>query len=613
MTDEILPYYNRELTYIRHLAAQFADAHPKIAARLRLGADASQDPHVERLIEAFAYLSARLRHKLDDDFPEITESLLGVLYPHYQAPIPSMAIVQLGLDPEQDQLNNGLDVPRDTEIETKPIEGEPCRFRTCYPITLWPLEVRSASLNLPPFQAPVVQGTARATAVLRLVLGGRMRTTKLSTLNLDTLRFFLKGQGQHVYPLYELLFNNTMKIAVATAPDDPRPTVLDARHLRQVGFERAEGMLPYTKRSFLGYRLLSEYFAFPEKFLFMDITGLKCATLERAANQLELFFYLNKSSTDLEQNVSADTFRLGCAPIVNLFRRTAEPIRLTHTEFEYHLVPDARRLLANEVYSIDRVTATSPDKEVSEFMPFFSVRHAVGDRDAKTFWHPTRRPAEASQGVVDHGTEVYLSLVDLGFLPTAPGNWTLNVETTCLNRDLPHRLPFGGGQPYLQMSSGNALVSQITCLTAPTRTLRPAMKRGTLWRLISHLSLNHLSLVEHSEGADALREILLLYNFNDSPETRSLIEGVLNIGSRRTTARVEFHGTSALCRGLEVTIQFDEDRFVGSGLFVFASVLERFLALYCTVNSFTRLIATTKGRAGELRRWPPRMGERVLA
>jgi type VI secretion system protein ImpG len=214
---------------------------------------------------------------------------------------------------------------------------------------------------------------------------------------------------------------------------------------------------------------------------------------------------------------------------------------------------------------------------------------------------------------VDNGTEVFLSLVDLGFSPSAPADWTVDIETTCLNRDLPHRLPFGGGQPRLQFTEGGALVSGISCLTPPTRTLRPAMQRGTLWRLISHLSLSHLSLVDGSEQADALREILRLYNFTDSPETQAIIDGVLSVNSRRVVGRVGRDLSAGFCRGLEVTLQFDEEKFAGSGLLVFASVLERFLALYVSLNSFTRLVALTKGKETVYRRWPPRTGEKVLA
>jgi type VI secretion system protein ImpG len=610
MSDVLLPYYNRELSYLRRLGAEFARAHPKIAGRLRQGSDGTEDPHVERLIEAVAYLNARTRFKIEDDFPEITDALLGVLYPHYQVPVPSMAIVQLGLDPEQVDVTTGYAVPQDTALDTESIQGEPCRFRTCYPVTLWPVDVRSAKLSGPPFQAPSPPYLPQVAAVLHLVLQTRAPSLTFAALAPGFLRFFLKGQAQHIYSLYELLFNCTLGVALAKSPDDPAPFLLDKSCIQPVGFERDQGLLPYRARSFLGYRLLTEFFAFPAKFLFFDLAGLDGTALRQVGNRLEVFLYLNRSLPDLERNLSGDMFRLGCTPMVNLYRQRAEPIQLTHTETVYRVIPDARRPLAHEVYSIDRVTALSPDEETAEFLPFFSVKHAADGSQRSRFWHSTRLPAEGATAKGDRGTEVFLSLVDLEFQPSAPADWTLDVETTCLNRDLPHRLPFGGGQPHLQFTEGGAMVTSIVCLTPPTPTLRPALKQGALWRLISHLTLNHLSLVD-GDGAEALREVLALYDFADSEETRAVIAGVARVHSRRVAARAG-SGEGAVCRGVEVALHLDEKRFAGSGLFLFASVLERFLALYCTVNSFSRLVLSVEGRKGEMRRWPPRMGEKIL-
>src|SRR5262245_45358615 len=310
MSDELLPYYHRELAYIRKMGGKFADANPKIAARLRIAADTCEDPHVERMIEAFAYLTARIRHKLEDDFPEISDAMLGVLYPHYLAPIPSMAIVQFVLDRSQGELTNGYTVERGVSIETEPIEGEPCRFRTCYPITLWPIELVSAILSGRPFTAPVTPYSSQATAVLRLELACMSKDLTFAQLTLDSLRFFLKGQDQHVYDLYEFIHNNTLEVAIASSPRDAQPVLLDRRKVLQVGFERDEGMLPYTARSFLGYRLLSEFFAFPKKFLFFDLAGLGGRALSRFGNKIEVYFYLNRTSSDVAQNVDTETFRL---------------------------------------------------------------------------------------------------------------------------------------------------------------------------------------------------------------------------------------------------------------------------------------------------------------
>src|SRR5262245_18906592 len=214
MSDELLPYYNRELSFLRRLGAEFAQAHPKLASRLRLSADASEDPHVERFIQAAALLNARTRLKLEDDFPELTDALHGVLYPHYQLPIPSLAVVQLELDPAQAAPTVGHTVPRHAAVETEPIEGEPCRFRTGYPVTLWPLEVRGATLSRPPFTAPATRYSAQTAAVLRLRLAVRGdQPVRVGDLQIDQLRFFIKGQYQHVFPLYQLLFRNTLGVA----------------------------------------------------------------------------------------------------------------------------------------------------------------------------------------------------------------------------------------------------------------------------------------------------------------------------------------------------------------------------------------------------------------
>lgn len=612
MSDQLLPYYNRELAFIRRMGAEFAEAHPKIAGRLQLGADTVEDPHVERMIEAFALLNARTRHKLDDDYPELTDALLGVLYPHYQAPVPSMSILQFELDRGQAEMIGGYTVQAQSPVEAESADGEPCRFRTCYAATLWPIEVASADLVGRPFSAPQTRFTPKSQAVLRLTLKTFSEKVKFADLKMESLRFFLKGQAQHVFPLYELLLNNTLAVALASSADDSNPVVLPADCLCPVGFERDQGMFPYSSRSFLGYRLLTEYFTFPEKFLFLDLKHLDAKARGNLGRTMEIYFYLDQTTADLEQNVTGDVFQLGCSPMVNLHQHRAEPIPLRHTQSEYRVVPDARRPLTQEVYSIDRVTATAPNGDETDFSPFYSTKHASAAAGPRTFWHGTRRIAPAGpKGAAGHGTDIYLSLVDLDFSPSVPADATLHVETTCLDRNRPRRLSFGEGQPRLRLT-GAAPLSRVACLVRPTPVFRPALRRGALWRVVSHLSLNHLSLADTEQGAEALREILNIYDFADSAETRGMIEGVLSVQCRRVVGRVAGGQRSGFCRGLETTVHFDEQRFTGAGVYLFASVLERFLGLYCSINSFSKLVATTNKREGELRRWPPRAGQSVL-
>lgn len=611
MSDELLGYYNRELSYLRKLGARFAEAYPKIAGRLRLHRDSAEDPHVERVIQAFAFLSARLRLKLDDEFPELAETLLGVLYPHYLAPIPSMGIVQFHLDPSQGEVTSGYEIPRGTQVESDPIEGQPCRFRTGYPVTLWPLTVVSARLRNSMVGAPRTALAADAAAHILIRLKCSSPVVKLSALKLSSLRFHLAGTGQAIYPLYELIFNHTLGVSLSGDESDARPpVVLDRRSLRPVGMDRDEGLLPYAARSFPGYRLLTEYFAFPEKFLGMEVSGLdRPGFLTDVGETFDICLFLDRAAPELERTITAETFRLGTTPVVNLYSKRAEPVPITHATPEYRIFPDARRPQAHEVHSIDRVTAVSPLGEHVEYQPFYSLKQRDPGSGA-AYWLASRRRDEARAFKGDEGTELYLSLVDLNFKPTSPANWTLQIETTCCNRDLPARLPVASGEARLSLPKGGP-ISRIECLTPFTATRRPALGRGAVWRLLSHLSLNHLSLSGGEEGVESLRAILALYNFADRDETIGQIEGITGVSTRPMVAPIGGRQAGPFVRGVEVQVEFDEDRYAGSGLFLLASVLERFLGLYVTINSFTRMVASTRKR-GEIRRWPPRAGDRVL-
>lgn len=620
MIDDLLPHYDAELTFIRRMAAEFAEAHPKIAGRLRLSADAVDDPHVGRLIELFAFLTARIRQKLDDEFPELIDALLCTLYPHYLAPIPSMAIVQFAC---QADLASSTEIPAGTELVSEAVDGETCRFRTGFSVTLWPIALEAAVLTGRPLAAPPNPRASAAVACLRLSLGCLVPEMTFDKLGVGALRFFLRGQPQQVFPLCELILNNTISVALADGPNDANAVILPPSAIRPVGFAKDEGLLPYPARSFLGYRLLTEYFAFPEKFLFFEIAGISAKTMVHAGNKLDVFLYFNRAPSDIT-SVKAENFALGCTPIINLFRQKAEPIRLNHRTLEYRIVPDARRPATTEVYSVEGVTASAPTGETASYTPFFSVRHAgsgAGEQN-RLFWHATRRSSASRDPEVEWrraearrsgaGTEMALSLVDMHFDPRAPADWIASVDTICLNRNLAEALPYGGGHPEFDFVEGVAGVKQISCLTAPTPTLRPQVGAGNRWRLISHLTLNHLSLFDTEKGAEPLREILYLYDFRNSAETRAIIDSILSVKCERSVARAPGRDMGAFCRGLDVSIEFEGERFSTSGLFLLAEVLEHFLGLYGSINSFTRLTARIKGRSGVVRRWPPRAGNLVL-
>jgi type VI secretion system protein ImpG len=432
---------------------------------------------------------------------------------------------------------------------------------------------------------------------------------------IDSLRFYLSGEWQLAYPLYEMILNQTERVEIRPAGNRKpgtraaAPVVLPPSCLKPVGFGPEEAVLPYTARSFPGYRLLTEYFTFPDKFLFFDVTGIDQAARTGFGDQFEIVLYLREGAAP-RANVDASSFQLGCTPIVNLFQRVAEPIPLTQQQNEYQVIPDVHRQMATEIYSIDSVASTDPALQVTRnYQPFYSYRHSYAREQERIFWYASRR---ASQRKDDAGTEVYLSLIDMSFNPEVPAVETLTVHATCTNRDLPGKLPFGGREADFETEAGRGL-SKVRCLRKPTATLRPPLRRGAQWRLLSHLLLNPLSIVEGPAGApEALQEILMLYDFMDSAATRKQISGLQHISSRRVVRQVGSATGVSLVRGIETQIEFDEDQYVGSGVFLFASVLEHFLGLYASVNSFSQLVAKTRQREGILKRWPARAGTQIV-
>jgi len=612
MQDELLAYYQQELDYLRHMGAEFAQKYPKAAQRLMLEADASQDPHVERLLEGFAFLAARVHLKIDDEFPEITEALLSILYPHYIRPVPSMSVVQFHLDPDQAKAPEGVRIPRNTPLFSKPVAGVPCQFRTCYDTRLWPVEVVAAEWKPPDRLTPPVR-TMNASGAVRIELRC-VQDLNLSKTELDTLRFYLHGPSGMMHTIYEILLTKCVGIMVR----DPTPgtklksVFLPPSALSAVGFEPDQGMLNYPRRSFIGYRLLQEYFAFPDKFLFLDIEGLEDMWRTGFQERAELVFLISSSEhsermQNVELGITDSTFRLGCVPVINLFEQTAEPILLDQRKFEYPIVPDVRRPNATEVFSVDEVVSIDPQtRDVTRYEPFYSYRHATAREKKQTFWIATRRQ---STRLHDDGTEMSLSLVDLSSRPILPKADSLTIRTTCTNRDLPSRLPFGSEAGDFDLES-TSVVRRIVALRKPTAALRPYTGRGVLWRLISHLSLNYLSLV--SEGKQALQEILKLYNFSGTSYTEQQIEGILTLTSKRHFARVVSEDGIAFARGSKVNIELDEEKFVGGGSYLFASVVERFLGQYASLNSFSQLTVLPSQRKEVKWEWPPRAGQKVL-
>jgi len=500
MREELLEYYERELTYLRQMGGEFARKYPKVAGRLLLDPDRCDDPHVNRLLEGFAFLAARVHRRIDDDFPEISESLTRIIHPGYLRPIPSMTIVECQPDPAQGKKTAGMRIPRGTPLVTKAtVEELPCRFLTAHDVDLWPFSVAAAEwrqperMQRPPRASVGVQAAAAARLRLRC-----QRDVVFSGLPLSRLRFHLAGDASVVYSLYELLSEKCIEIQLRDPKDEKKLISLEPSRLRMVGFDAEESLLPFVRRSMDGHRLLQEYFALPEKFLFFDLEGLEPLAQAGFGEEAEIVFLFSsferaERQQVLELGVNERTFRLGCTPAINLFPQSAEPILLSQTRHDYTVVPDNRHSAVMEIFSIEEVIATNPRLRQSVVLePMHAYRYQTRNREDLAFWVATRHVNEFGER---EPSTMTISVVDLTGNFTEPEADVLMVRTLCTNFDLPSRFQFGSEGGDFE-AVGYAAAKTVTALRRPTASVSPTGGKEHFWRLISLLSLNYLSLNE---------------------------------------------------------------------------------------------------------------------
>lgn len=595
---DLLTYYNQELAFIRKFADEFAQAHPKIAGKLKLGARDVEDPHITRLIEACALLNARIQARFDDDFPEITNALFNVLYPHYNAPIPSMSIVHF--DFNHQELEEPYKVARHTKLQTDTIDGVSCNFRTAYPVVVWPLEIKQCKFGLASINKPSLQFDDIVSS-LQVTLNCTSDNINLSELAPSNLRFYLNLSPRYAHLLYNLLFKHTVQIALI---DESHQKTIATKNLQQVGFAKDEGLLPYSPQSFLGYRLLTEFFIFSEKFLFFDLKFNDQKIWCDFNQQVELHFCFDRANNELEQQINKTSLMFDCAPVVNLFETRAEPIRLDHTNFEYQINPNISQPQHSiETYSIEKVTGITMDGKNIDYLPFYATKYHTPDHQC--FWYASRKPAWQGAHYQIDGTELFIAFTDLDFDPLVQEDCVIDIELLCTNRNLPAHLPFGNNKLYMHMLEPSDYIVGIECLVPPTVSYCFSSS-GQNWQLISHLSLTNLQ-----HGTNTLKKLLKLYDFNNSDVVQNMLNGILNVKTKLITIRRAEKTDCYFWHGTKIIIEVDEDKFSEVGLFLFTSVLDRFFALYATINSFTQLSIVSKHH-GEIYKCQPRAGMQTL-
>jgi len=623
MDPRLLRYYNLELQHLREMGAEFARQFPKIAARLGMDGIEVADPYVERLLEGTSFLAARVQLKLDAEFPRFTQRLLEMLHPHHLAPTPAMLVAQFRPIPGETNLARGFTLPRGAPFRSPLGKGDTaaCEFRTAHEIQLWPIELTQAryfsfAADLPLAKLPL-SGRVRGGVRMTLRCTGGL---KFSQLSLDTLQFHLGGAQEVAYRLCEQIGASCLGAVIRPTggKDAGWQHFVPAERIRLTGYDDDQALLPTRHRSFGGYRLVQEYFSFPERFLFFDVAGLGPA-LGQADEEIELVLLFAAGEAMLESVVDESNFLLHCAPAINLFPKRADRIHISDANHEFHVVADRTQPMDYEIYELTEVVGHfHGSREEQQFLPFYADFHA-GNGGHQAYYSCQREPRLLSEkqqrmgprtGYV--GSEVFLSLVDPNEAPYRGDLRQLSIKALCTNRDLPILMSLGGGKTDFSLDIA-APVEAIRCVRGPSRPYGMLAEGSTAWRLISHLALNHFSLVDADteEGAAALREMLALYAASADAGMRRQVEGLKSVRAKPVVARLPFPGPICFGRGLEIELEVDEAAFEGGGSFIFGSVMEHFLARHASLNSFTQTTLRSLTR-GQIMRWRPRCGIRPI-
>lgn len=578
-------YFEDELTFLRELGAEFARSNRSAAPFL---AERGADPDVERLLEGFAFLTGRLRQKLDDELPELTQSMMQWLWPHYLRPVPALSILEF--EPLTHMVKEPMTIPRDSEVASVAVDGTPCRFRTCSPVELLPISLDSAALERPAGTAGVLRLTFRPSTGVAL-----------EKLTANRIRFYLHGEPSSTFGLFLQLTRRLKQITVRAAGGAAN---LPPDSLVTCGFEPEEALLPYPPNAFPGYRLLQEYFALPQKFLFLELRGLPRLQTLGVQGTFEILFEFQRAP-DSGVRVGTDNIRLFCTPVANLFPLESDPLRVEHQKVEYRVRPGGLPPDHAAVFSIDKALGlVRGTVETQDIPAFFSFRHNPQVNGGGSSWYSVR----LRESVADRQVDTYVSFVNASGVPTPPPAETVSLQLTCTNRTLANQLRVGDITRATDSSPAFARFRNITPVLAGSP---PPLGGDLHWRLIASLALNHLSLADVS----ALRELLGLYDFRALYDRQAARESELLIsGIQSVCARPEerlWRGTPI--RGQRVEIEMLEENFAGEGeMVLFGAVLSEFFALYSSINSFSRLIARGV-KHGEVYEWSPRLGfERLI-
>ncbi|MHA1558221.1 MAG: type VI secretion system baseplate subunit TssF [Alphaproteobacteria bacterium] len=578
-----IDYYHEELSYLRNSGKIFAKKYPKIARRLDFSDQESPDPHTERLLESFAFLTAQLRQEIDNRFPEIASALLEILYPHLAVPLPSVAIAQFQADQTKGNFTQGYSIAPKTFLYAYGEQDQTCRFQTIYPVKLWPIRIERVSI-VGTSDYVINDNNVPATSWF-LCIGLKSTAGAFETLNFDDTTFHIRTDGLLGFEIFKGIFANN-PLSAFVSIDKKTAIKMPDGSLQSLGFKREEVAVEVNSKTTHAYQLLQEYFHFPEKFLFFKVAKFNEMAPVKS-DTLEILIPLTNIDKIWNQNIGPSNILLGCTPIINLFQKTTDPLRLTHTKRYYRLSPDQRRDRTTEIYKILNVWgAVEGEKKNYLIPPYFSLDHHTMEANDSVFWISKRKSARWREV---SGSDMYISFVDLNFKPQDPPKHIIYAKTLCTNRFLAEQLP-GGAELYIEETPP---VSHIVCLDRPVSERYAPETGETLWMLISNLALNHISFIDSNKDAEVLRETLKLHARERYAHFEREINSVENVSASRTVKRIREEAWRGFINGIRVKLAVKHQKDATGNLFLLTTILQHYLSLHVSINSFVEVLLAT--------------------
>ncbi len=598
--DEIIQYFNEELNYLRNSGEVFSKKHPQLASKLRISNAESVDPFVGKIIESFAFLTARISQKLDDGYAEINDAILDTVLPHLTKPFPSFS--NINISPKK-STNLSHNVPEKTIIDCSLEDKTNYKFMTVYETEILPLIISKTSFENSPFANKAAQPGAKSRLEINLSMHNKDITLK--ELKPKKIRFYLRLEDEYAFILYELIFNNAIAVTIQSKKDNEERHVV--KNITPVGFSAEEGMLPFPNNSFLGYRLLTEYFLATRKFLYFDV-NLTDDIWRGIAHDSALIIYFNKINKTLSKVVDKKSLSLNTTPIVNIYKRKSTPININNKDFEYSLFPEKLGAEGgSEVYSVDELVSVTSDDKVG-FHPYFGLKYDSKGKEKNIFWHLRRRTSFENITIEGINNNLQVSFTDLSSKKITLPAQVAEASMLCVNTDLYEKIYIDNQKYSFNFWSDEFEFAQsMGCVSSISNIRRPKLGNHDKWKAISHLGLNLKSMSDGEIGILVLKEMLTIYNNSGNHEYEKLIKGLDKIEVVHQVKRIKINKKSGFCNGVVINIYLTDECLVLPGLYLFGCILRRFFLLYISVNNFIQLNMLNKKGEG-VYQWEPWLG-----